>query len=321
MKTTVSALRRVAAEGQFDLVHGIHAFRAAHLAREVAVHAQIPLVVSFRGPDAVAGLTDPCLRPLVERAVRSASAITTLTEDQAARVRATFPGISATVTVVPHGVELGAPSAEELGRTDPASERAALGVDVGAPLVVHVAGVRSEKGFPEVLALLDAARAALPTLRYVHMGPVLDRGLGDQAARWFGARAWATSLGSVPRARVLSALGAATVSLHASVVEGLSNALLESMAVGTPVVARDVPASRAAVVDEKTGLLFRTDEDAVRAILRVVSDPSFAQSMAAAARADLERRFSPESEAAGYVRAYVAAREHFQRNLGGRYRT
>jgi hypothetical protein len=39
-----------------DVIHAIHAFRAGPLAREVAARTGGPLVVSFRGTDAEAGL-------------------------------------------------------------------------------------------------------------------------------------------------------------------------------------------------------------------------------------------------------------------------
>jgi glycosyltransferase involved in cell wall biosynthesis len=39
-----------------DVIHALHAFRAAPLAREVAARTRIPFVVSFRGTDAAAGL-------------------------------------------------------------------------------------------------------------------------------------------------------------------------------------------------------------------------------------------------------------------------
>lgn len=53
---TLTGAVRAAREHGAELVHAIHAFRAGHLAREVAVRTGLPLVVSFRGTDAAAGL-------------------------------------------------------------------------------------------------------------------------------------------------------------------------------------------------------------------------------------------------------------------------
>lgn len=56
METTLSAATRATRAFAPGLVHAVHAFRAAHLGRELAARLGLPLVVSFRGTDAEAGL-------------------------------------------------------------------------------------------------------------------------------------------------------------------------------------------------------------------------------------------------------------------------
>lgn len=231
--------------------------------------------------------------------MRAARVVTALTDDQAAAVLAAFPDVTAEFLTVPHGVEV--PGVRDPGFL------AELGIAAGEPTVVHVAGIRHEKGFPECLALIDRFRDAVPALRYVHIGPVLDPSLADEADRWFAARPWALRLGGQPRARVLDAVAAATFTLHASVVEGLSNALLESMALGVPVLARDIAATRAAVVDGATGLTFVSEAAAVEAARRLVADAALRARLAAGGRDAVEARFSPAAEARGYLAAYAAA--------------
>jgi glycosyltransferase involved in cell wall biosynthesis len=236
----------------------------------------------------------------VERAVRAARVVTTLTSDQAARVSSAFPALAGEIRVVPHGVDV-------VGPRDPAF-LARHGVAPDEPVVVHVAGIRREKGFPECWSLVDAMRAAVPGLRYVHAGPVLDPKLADETDAAFAARPWAVRLGALARDRVLDATAGATLTLHASVVEGLSNALLESMALGVAVLARDIPATRAAVEDGVTGLTFRTDAEAAAAARRLAGDAALCARLTAAARRVVAERFSTEAETGGYLAAYAAAR-------------
>ena len=115
--------------------------------------------------------------------------------------------------------------------------------------------------------------AAVPALRYVQVGGVLEPDLARDADAWFAARPWALRLGAVGRDAALRALAAADASFHASVVEGLSNALLESMALGTVPVARDIPASRAAVTDGADGLLSEMTAGVRRGGLLVLTAP------------------------------------------------
>lgn len=300
LATEGEGLLSAAAAFRPDLVHAIHAWRSGPAAARVAAALGVPLVVSFRGTDTGTGLTDPALRPVVAQVVGSAAAVTTLTGDEARRVREAFPDLRAVVEVVPHAVEVPA--------IDRAAARRELGHGERDVVVTHVAGIRRVKGFPEVWALADALRAAVGDLRYLHVGAVLEPDLGAAADAWFAARPWAIRLGAVDRDAALRALAAADASLHASFVEGLSNALLESMALGVVPVARDNPASRAAVTDGADGLLFRDDAGAVAAVLRLLGDEGLAARLSAAARGTVAARFSPAAEIAGYLRVHDVAR-------------
>ena len=293
------AVRAAARDRRPDVVHAIHAFRAGPVAARAAAEAGVPLIVSFRGTDSRAGLEDASLRPLVERAVASAARVTALTVDEAERVLGAFPALRGRVSVVTHAVEV--------PEIDRAAARRALGFGDGDFVVAHVAGIRRVKGFPDAWSLADALHDAEPAVRYVHAGPLLEPDLGPAADAWFAARPWTLRLGAVPRDDVLRALAAADVSFHASFVEGLSNALLESMALGTVPLARDIPASRAAVTDGVDGLLFRDTAGAVTSLGRLRAESGLSARLRAAARRTVAARFSSAAETAGYLRVYGEA--------------
>lgn len=231
--------------------------------------------------------------------MRAARAVTTLSRAQADRLREVFPGLSVPVRVIPHAVDV-------TGPRDPGF-RAAHGIDAAAPVVLHVAGIRPEKGFPEAWDIADALRAAVPGLRYVHAGPVLAPDLGPAADAWFSTRPWAVRLGGPPREVVLDATAAATCTLHASTVEGLSNALLESMALGVPPVARDIAASRELVTDGVDGLLFTDADRAVQAVRRLCGDGGLRSALGDAGRRTARERYSLAAERDAYVAVYRTA--------------
>ncbi len=76
--------------------------------------------------------------------------------------------------------------------------------------------------------------------------------------------------------------------------EGLSNALLEAMAAGKPVIASAVGGSPEIVSHEGNGLLFPSDDDQslAEAIKRLADDQAFSISLGSKGKAAIEERFS-----------------------------
>jgi glycosyltransferase involved in cell wall biosynthesis len=78
--------------------------------------------------------------------------------------------------------------------------------------------------------------------------------------------------------------------------EGQSNAILEAMACGVPVVATDIPGTRELVVRDETGYLVSVGDRAAFAKFteRLLNDASLAGRFSAAARSRVVREFSVE---------------------------
>ena len=90
--------------------------------------------------------------------------------------------------------------------------------------------------------------------------------------------------------------------------EGLSNALLEAMAAGKPVIASDVGGSPEIVHHERNGLLFPSDDDQALAdaIKRLAADPTLAKRLGQQGRADISERFSVHAMVDRHQRCYGA---------------
>ncbi|KPK52351.1 MAG: hypothetical protein AMS22_09310 [Thiotrichales bacterium SG8_50] len=91
--------------------------------------------------------------------------------------------------------------------------------------------------------------------------------------------------------------------------EGLSNAILEAMAAGKPVVASRVGGNVELVAHEETGLLYPGDDDAAlaEAIERLAADCHLRNSLGAAARIVAQHEFSREAMIARTERLYEKA--------------
>jgi len=96
------------------------------------------------------------------------------------------------------------------------------------------------------------------------------------------------------------------VLLSTSAYEGQSNAILEAMAAGVPVVASDIPGTRDLVVHGETGYLAPVGARAefAKYIHRLLDDPALAARLAAAGRRRAEQEFGVEKMIAGYATLY-----------------
>jgi len=81
-----------------------------------------------------------------------------------------------------------------------------------------------------------------------------------------------------------------------TLLEGLSLALLEAMAVGIPIVARDIGGNRELVINGKTGYLFKeqTPEEVADIIVNLLKDEKKRRVMGKAARERVEKYFNEE---------------------------
>jgi glycosyltransferase involved in cell wall biosynthesis len=116
-----------------------------------------------------------------------------------------------------------------------------------------------------------------------------------------------------------SAYNASQVVLNFSFSEGLSNALLEAIASGRPVLATNIAGNRYPVLgtdgDQPAGILFdpKDPNDFTRSAVRLVDDVDFRRSFEQAIRTRNLSRPTPETEAAGLMAVYESAILYRQR--------
>jgi glycosyltransferase involved in cell wall biosynthesis len=155
--------------------------------------------------------------------------------------------------------------------------------------------------------LLAAARtvaeqAPLATFLVAGYGPLRER-LEEQARR-LGVDASVRFLGY--RKDIALLLAASNVFALPSLWEGMSNAVLEAMAAGRPVVATAVDGAMDQVLPGETGLLVPpSDADALaRALLDLAHNPRKAQEMGLKGRERVRRDFSLGRMTDAYIELY-----------------
>ncbi|HEV8396066.1 MAG TPA: glycosyltransferase [Vicinamibacterales bacterium] len=210
------------------------------------------------------------------------------------------------IAVIPNGVDLDHFSAP----VDPAAVRCSLGVEPDAPLVTVVSRVTRLKGLEQFIGAAAVLAERHPRARFVVAGepaPEDDHYLASlqklAASLGVGDRVQFAGL----RRDVPALLGASTVAVMPSLNEALSNALLESMAAGTPTVATRVGGAPEAMTHGESGLLVPPDDVAAlaAAVGRLLDEPAAAAVYGRAARRVIEERFSLRTMVAATEQLYI----------------
>lgn len=200
---------------------------------------------------------------------------------------------AARIVVINNGIDLSRFSAPPA----PDRLRAELGLDAGVPLVAVVSRLNRLKGLEQFLDAAVAISERHPRARFLVVGetPPFDRPYLDELKQLadrlgVGRQVIFTGL----RSDVAAVLSAVDVAVMPSLNEALSNALLESMAAGAPVVATRVGGTPEALTDGETGLLVPPgDAPALAAaVIQLLDQPDLARRFGLAARRTIEDRFS-----------------------------
>jgi glycosyltransferase involved in cell wall biosynthesis len=271
----------------------------------------LPLVVSAHGSDVFVAERNQAARAAARSALRRAGWVTACSEDL--RLRSINLGADAHRTeTVPYGVDSTrfAPNARVRDEV-----RRELGVG-DVPLVFSAGRLVRKKGFEH---LIDAARTLLPAFPGLHVVIAGEGDLHDE----LHARAESVGQGRVRLIGTRSQDDVGRLSAAADVVvvpsvrdeagnvDGLPNFALEALSTATPVVATRIGGLPQAIEDGVTGRLVpERDADALAAAIReVLSQPSRARDLGAAAREKVIRDFGWPRVAERFEAAYERARQ------------
>lgn len=131
---------------------------------------------------------------------------------------------------------------------------------------------RNYEFFSNVARLVDDAR-------WIWLGAPEDTTLLPETVARSG---WQT------REQALSGMAKLDIYVHTSAWDGLSNTLLEAMALGRPVVATDIPANKAVIEDGVTGFLCQNERQMAEMVKKLLADPVLRANTGRAARKYIE---------------------------------
>jgi glycosyltransferase involved in cell wall biosynthesis len=280
----LGALVRLMRHERSVIVH-THTSKAGFIGRLAARIARVPAIIHQPHGHifyAYYGATRTALYIGLERlAARWSDRLVTLTDRGIDEHLAVGIGRRSQFITVPSGV----PTDELRARApERAAARRALGLPPDAFVVAAVGRLVPVKGFDLLVQALPALLEALPDALVLVAGDGPERERLAVRAERLGVRDHVRLLGS--HTDVVEVLAAADVLAAPSRNEGMGRALVESMALGVPVVASAV-GGIPAVVDDDVGRLIASDDSGAlaAALIEVGTDRRLRVKLADAARA------------------------------------
>ncbi len=302
-RAALASLRRLLAEWRPDVVHcrNWNAWPITAFAHRLEPGRR-SLVWSFHG------FADNAPFPLRRRV--ASRLLSTTTDRLVAVCRHSADLFAARTGIVPARFEVlhNGVDAQRFSLEDRRAGKAALGLATGRVLILTVANltpIKDHAGLLEAVATLSPAQRARLQLRFVGEGPM--RAQLQQKIDALGLADMVDLAGTSDR--VAAEMAAADVFVLPSVLEGMSNAILEAMASGLPVVARAVGGNPELVVHEETGFLCAIDDltGLAHAVDRLAEDQALRERMGKAARDRVMNTFSLSAMLNRYVAFYGSA--------------
>ncbi|HON65071.1 MAG TPA: glycosyltransferase family 4 protein [Phycisphaerae bacterium] len=295
-------LRNIITAFEPDVVHARSTGAWFDAAASLAGLKRVRLLLSFHGRTTLE--TPNLRRRMIDRwTTRRADSVLTVSHEAASLLRESLAIPSDKLTTIHNGVDtsLFAPAEDE---AEVASIRHCLQVERHANVVICVANLLPIKGLDLLIRSWRQVQMADPLARLLLVGEGPLRGELEELVRVSRCEKFVRFLGL--REDVPTLLRAADLFVLPSLYEGCSNATLEAMASGLPVLACDVGGMREIVTHNHTGWLIRPgDHEAfVHTLLGALLDRCVRHRVGTAGRDVAVKRFGVDTWVARHAALY-----------------
>lgn len=281
-----------------QVVHGFHAYHTGPLVLRAARALSVPALITITGTDMNHDLFDPARRPTLAAALEGAQAVVVFHEAMGEKLARELPGVRQKIRVIGQSVRCEEEQFDLRGR---------LGAGLGDFLFFLPAGIRPVKNVLYALKPLEALRAKYPGIRLVIAGPILEEAEGERLRAATAGRPWLHHLGPLTHGEICACLKTVDVVLNTSLSEGgMSNAILEAMSKGVPVLASAIEGNRTIIADGVDGLLFASEEEFAAKAEALLRDPVLRRRLGGAGKAKVDREFPLRAEIGEYEALYQA---------------
>lgn len=271
--------------GHFDSAIGIHLLSAG----KILIQTSIPFIIAIGGTDINVHAQNSASLALIKTVIQQARFCICPHQAGKDAVIALCPEEKEKVIIIPHGIEV-FPSQYDV--------RSALSLSADDHLLFLPSGIRDVKDPLFAIPVLQKWHAEDPHVHLVIAGNPLNALLVEQLKQITKQENGIHYLGTLSREDTHAAMQQADIVLNTSKSEGLSNALLEAMMLGTPILARSVTGNTSVIRHQENGFLFE-DENELRTWAQwILTHDTF--KVAAAAHNEICKTYSLENERNAY---------------------
>lgn len=290
--------RKLLKQEKYDVVQAFFTVPSGAIAWKLRREFGVPYIVSLRGSD-VPGYSDrfgflyPFLRPIARCVWGRAAAV--ISNSQGLKELALRTNPRQEVGIIPNGVDV--------KHFMPAQKGSENGSKI-IKLTLGASRVTDRKGIKYLIEAIDLLKDEFEfSLKVIGEGNAKAR--LEQMVQELGLEKWITFVGRIPREETLPYYQEADVFVLPSLNEGMSNAMLEALACGLPIIATRTGGAEELVREGVNGLLIKQEDahDLARALRALVSDADMRSRMGEESRT-LAESMSWENVAQQYVEVY-----------------
>lgn len=268
---------------------GVHTFGAGRHLHNLG----IPFAIVFGGTDLNELPIDAKAMAVMSNVVNQASVLVAFDDTFVTRATELWPQTASKLRRIPQAPMVHASSY---------SLRRALSLADQDILVLLPSGLRSVKDPLFCARMFADWHAKDARIHLAIVGAARDVSFAEHVTKQVATMPGVHIVPALAQHDLHAAMREAAVVLNTSKSESCPNAVLEAMALGTPVVVRNIPGNRSIVSHGETGFLFSTPEECREQVASVLQHPSLARSRSQAAQACIESLHQQNDERAAYLR-------------------
>jgi len=290
--------RTILKQTRYDVVQAFFTVPCGLVAWKLRREFSVPYIVSLRGSD-VPGYSDrfrflyPLLIPLARLIWRKALVV--IANSQGLKELALQTDSQQKINIIPNGVDIKhfCPRKQDVVQTSNTIH-----------LTLGASRVTDRKGINYLIEAIDLLKNEYTfSLKVIGEGNAKER--LEQMVEERGLQSQITFVGRIPREETLRYYQEADIFVLPSLNEGMSNAMLEALACGLPLITTKTGGAEELVREGVNGLLVeqRSTQDLARALRVLAQDATLRARMGIASRA-LAETMSWHNVALQYVEAY-----------------